>query len=295
MCPNNLFWEQKADVRTCILILKKTSQNNQNSRVRVMNRQYTLDQFYLKLRSRSFTNSSKKKFILNFSKDNHEWLIGVPRECINLFKNKRLGDLYSCITGISTGNDSKYLSGKYNKYYTHAFYKNPGSKKFICEPNHYLITDYLLIEKRVKNFIVRNKSFIGKEGITCSSMGVVFSACYLPAHSTFGVNPNIFPDSESLYWLLAYLNSDLVTFLIRSVLIRSNMITSGYVSRLPILNFDDDMKCELTNLSISAMKNVVNIPKFITRINTIVFSAANLSEPTIAYIKAFTAELTKNV
>ena len=63
-----------------------------------------------KIKQKSFESEVKNNFILDFKKDNREWLIGVPNECIQLFKNKRLGDLFPCVTGISTGNDSKYLS-----------------------------------------------------------------------------------------------------------------------------------------------------------------------------------------
>ncbi len=295
LCPNNLFWKQKADVRTCILILKKTTKNKDNYKIDTLSREISLDSFYLKLKQKSFESEVKNNFILDFKKDNREWLIDVPKECIQLFKNKRLGDLFPCVTGISTGNDSKYLSKTCSKEYCHPFYKNPGSQKFKCEPNNFLITDYLNIDKKVKNFMVRNKQFIGKEGITCSSMGVAFSACYLPPNSTFGVNPNIFPDQQSIYWLLSYLNSELVTFLIRSSLIRTNMITSGYLARLPIIFFEQSIKDQLTELAKTLIKNDKKSNKEIAKINQLVFNSANLSNQTIEHIIAFNKNLVRKV
>ena len=143
--------------------------------------------------------------------------------------------------------------------------------------------------------MVRNKQFIGKEGITCSSMGVAFSACYLPPNSTFGVNPNIFPDQQSIYWLLSYLNSELVTFLIRSSLIRTNMITSGYLARLPIIFFEQSIKDQLTELAKTLLKKDNKKNKEITKINQLVFNSANLSNQTIDHIIAFNKNLVRKV
>ena len=84
------------------------------------------------------------------------------------------------------------------------------------------------------NFIIRNRQYIGLPGIACSSMGVSFGAAILPGNSAFGVNANIFPEEEDRWWLLAYLNSSLCNYLVRGVLLRSNMITAGYVARIPV-------------------------------------------------------------
>jgi hypothetical protein len=82
--------------------------------------------------------------------------------------------------------------------------------------------------------MVRNRDRIGEAGITCSSMGVAFSACRLPPAATCGVNANILAAEQHAWWLMAYLNSRLVTYLVRGVLLRGNMITSGYVARIPL-------------------------------------------------------------
>ena len=63
--------------------------------------------------------------------------------------------------------------------------------------------------------MVRNKSLIGKSGIACSSMGLPFSAVYLPPKAVMGVNPTIYLPEEDIYWMLSFLNSSLVTYLVR--------------------------------------------------------------------------------
>ena len=96
--------------------------------------------------------------------------------------------------------------------------------------------------------MVRNKNHIGQKGITCSSMGVKFSACELPEGSAFGVNPNIFPPVNDIGWLCCYLNSSLVQYLLRGVIVRSNMVTSGYVCRIPLVGLPENVKDEMTNI-----------------------------------------------
>ena len=54
--------------------------------------------------------------------------------------------------------------------------------------------------------------------------------------------------------MLSYLNSHLITFLVRGVLIRSNMVTSGYISQLPVISFSDNEKAELSVIA----KNVID-------------------------------------
>ena len=71
-----------------------------------------------------------------------------------------------------------------------------------------MVSKFLDISKVIPNFIVRNKNYLFKEGISCSSMGVAFGAAILPKDATFGVNANIIVDESEKWWLLAYLNPD---------------------------------------------------------------------------------------
>jgi adenine-specific DNA-methyltransferase len=51
------------------------------------------------------------------------------------------------------------------------------------------------------------------------------------------VNANIFPDKqEDLYYFLGLLNSQLIKYMLRKLLNRTNMITAGYIKKLPYIN-----------------------------------------------------------
>ena len=112
--------------------------------------------------------------------DNNEFMINVPNEVKELFEQERISSLFKCVTGISTGNDKEYIRKEKEEGFSVPFYKNPGSNKFYCKENGFIIDEFLTEKNKVKSFMVRNTSLIFKEGITCSSMGVEFSACYLP-------------------------------------------------------------------------------------------------------------------
>ncbi|MPM14997.1 hypothetical protein SDC9_61362 [bioreactor metagenome] len=160
----------------------------------------------------------------------------------------------------------------------------------------YIHKDFINISKEVSNFIVRNKELLYKPGVICSSMGVQFTACKLPKNSTFGVNTCIICDDKDIFWILAYLNSTLVTYLVRGVLNRSNMITSGYVSRIPLLNFDNVTKEKLNNLG-NKVYNMAeqreDMNEILIEIDNIINGTSKLSKETISYINKFKSNLIK--
>jgi len=296
LCPTNLFWDQKADVRTVIMILQK-GKSYQNQ-VKSLNRTKNKEEFRSKILQKDFIESPLEN-IINASSDNQfEFVIDIPAEIQSLFSNPRIGELYKCITGISTGADAKYLSKENKEGFNVPFYKNPGSRKFFCEADGFLTNDYLIYDKEIKNFMVRNKAFMLKEGITCSSMGLPFSACYLPAGATFGVNANIFCDKKDIWWLIAYLNSSLITYIVRGILIRSNMITSGYVSKIPVIQFSSTIKNILSQIAKNAYDDKVqpkDCNKYINDIDNILFKELNFEQPIIDEIKHFTQNLQSRV
>lgn len=297
LCPTDLFWEQKADVRTCILILQKGTKFQGD--VKTLNRPADISSFKNSLIRKNFETHSLKDIRLLNNVDYNEFLIGCPKSVKELFLYKRLGKVFNCITGISTGNDSAYLTKTRDENHQIPFYKNPGMRRFYTEPDGFLINNYLEISKDVSNFIVRNKSLILREGITCSSMGVAFSACYLPPQSTFGVNANILCDKrEDIWWLISYLNSSLVTYIVRGCLIRSNMITSGYVSRIPIPQFASNIKNDLATISKIAYKKQVGkheTKEYLEKIDEIIFSALGFLEDDIKKISNFVSNLLRSV
>ncbi|WP_300381185.1 N-6 DNA methylase [Clostridium sp.] len=296
MCPNDTFHKEGADVRTSILILQKGVRFQ--SKVVVNNR--SKDAIELKkifdLKSGSRNKCFLEDIILNNKEDNKEFLIGCPKQVKALFNNERLGNRYKCISGISTGNDKLYLSKEKVYPYTIDFYKNPGKDKFYTNKRLFINEDFLSISKDVTNFIVRNKDLLFKSGIICSSMGVEFSAAKLEENSTFGVNSAVICSDEESYFLLSYLNSTLVTYLVRGVLNRSNMITSGYISRIPIIKFNKDQKerlIALGKLGYKRSKNNEDIKEVLIEIDKIINNFINLKEENIKYINNFRNNLVK--
>ena len=106
-----------------------------------------------------------------------------------------------------------------------------------------------------------------------------------------------FLPKENIYWMLAYLNSSLVTYLVRGVLIRSNMVTSGYVSQIPVPNFDMETKNQLGIVAKGLVENKIRdgIDEKINWINNIIFSSLGISEQTREMILNFSNTLTKSV
>lgn len=295
MCPNDLFHEQAADVRTSIVILQKGKRANED--VFIRNRPFSTKLFAEQLAEQLTQFKIGKgatfplhEMILTGSKDNNEFMIECPLDIRKLFANERLGERFTCVTGISTGNDRLYISKEKTDVYSVPFYKNPGTNRFYTNNFLYLHRDFLTFDQEVSNFNVRNKALLYEPGISCSSMGVQFTACRLPENATYGVNANIICSDEDAWWLLAYLNSELVAYLVRSVLNRSNMITSGYVARIPLLLLKKTVKARLHKLAREAYeyaKSGVSYSEPLATINEIIFKEAPLSESTIEVIKQF--------
>ena len=232
LCPVDLFRKQGADVRTSILILQKGPQGT--NRIEVAGRPESSAYFERTLRTNAFQTYAPDEVFLSSPKDRSEFVVEVPEAVRALFNAPRLGERFPCLTGISTGDDRAHLSPVRRKGFTVPFYKNPGKRRFFTLTDAYLRDDYREVAENRANFIIRNRQYIGVPGIACSSMGVSFGAAILPGNSAFGVNANIFPKEEDRWWLLAFLNSSLCNYLVRGVLLRSNMITAGYVARIPV-------------------------------------------------------------
>lgn len=293
LCPTDLFRDQKADVRTAILILQKGKQFQR--KVKISNRPRNAQHLEEILENKYFKSVELESILLSKKKSSNQFIIDVDDQILRLFEEPRVGNLFECITGISTGNDKKYLSKEKKDGFTVPFYKNPGSRKFKTTPDAYLIDHYLEEDKIVKDFMVRNKRLLGKKGITCSSMGLPFSACYLPENSTYGVNPNIILPESDLFWMLAYLNSSLVTYLVRGVLIRSNMVTSGYISQLPVITFTSEEKKELEIISKDVIQDGLSTTEAVERIDRIVFEAAKLDQAVSSKAQEFATNLSQKV
>ena len=295
LCPVDLFHGQHADVRTCILILIKGTPERAYP-VTILNRTESTQKFAQALASRDFKKEKISKLVLRSNQDRQEFVVGCLKGVRKLFRFPRLGQLFRCVTGISTGNDSKYLNKTSDSYYTIPFYKNPGTRRFCMDPDAYLPKDFLTIAKNIRSFQIRNKDLLFKPGIACSSMGIPFGACALPSGATYGVNANIFCDEEDRWWLLSYLNSSLVTYLVRGVLLRTNMITSGYVSRIPILPISEAGKERLSLIAKQAVERKIqkaDYIKVIADIDEVVFSESTLSAKEVRLVQEFRENIAK--
>jgi hypothetical protein len=292
LCPTDLFKAQKADVRTCIIILRKECTQG---RVEVLNRAKTEAEFRNALADSSFERLPLSDILLNSSYDGNEFIIGCPSEIRDIFSCKRIGSEFKCVTGISTGNDKKFLSKTATSEHSVPFYKNPAGRRFFCQPDAYLPNNFLEIDKQEKTFMVRNKSLLMRAGVTCSSMGVAFGACRLPENATYGVNANIICDDADAWWILGYLNSYLVSYLVRGVMLRTNMITSGYVSRIPLVKLSVCAKERIGHISKRAYstKNSYGHEEAIEEINSIVYDEANISLDIQLMLEVFAREMLK--
>ncbi len=294
LCPTDLFLSQGADVRTCVIVLQKGKSHQK--KVRVLNRQADSTALENSLGD-ELKQCDLKNVVLGGESDRLEFTVGVPSEIRSLFSLPRLSSRFRCVTGISTGNDKRFLSKEKRPGFSLPFYKNPGSRKFFAAPNCYLADDFREHSRTVPNFMVRNQDVLFSQGITCSSMGVPFSACYLPANSTFGVNANIILDEQDTWWMLGYLNSSLVTYLVRGVLIRTNMVTSGYVSRLPVPEFSKSVRDNLASIAREAFRATPSpaaVESYVTRCDRIIARTIGFSAEISEGLKSFKQNLTKS-
>lgn len=294
LCPTNLFKDQGADVRTCLLILEKKKQPT--SVVRISNRPATSREFKNVLIAGDFQTCDLSDLLLEDERDNSEFAIGVPTEVKKFFSGRRLSEIAPCLTGISTGNDRKYLQSIRSPEFNVPFYKNPASRRFFAEPDGYLCSNYEYVAHEVKNFMIRNKSLMFKGGIACSSMGVKFGATLRPENTACGVNPNVIIEDDRKWWLLSYLNSNLCLYLTRGIIIRGNMITAGYASRIPVPDMSRNCLMKLAELAkegfaLAQAGNSVSGVR--TDINAAIHSELGLSESTLQLLKEFESNPTR--
>ncbi|MFD1019932.1 HsdM family class I SAM-dependent methyltransferase [Thalassobacillus hwangdonensis] len=297
LAPRKLFHRTKADVRSAILVLTK---KEPSSPAKLVDR--LRNENYADVSENKVQYLDQNKF---FDLPRYNFAINVPEELFRLFSpsTKRLEHVVDGGAGISTGNDKLFLRQlselpKDERSDWIPFYKSGGLKDgWFYQPTVYIHKDWEKQAEEHKNFLVRNKQFYYREGITCSSMGVPFSAAYLPKGALFGVNTNLFVDGEEkLYYILGYLNSNLAKYLLRKILNRTNMVTTGYVKQLPYLEGDAGKKSEVANLA----RNIVQSKKeniffdsapLEKQINQHIYAIYGVSEEAQASIEEFCGDM----
>ncbi|KHE68039.1 TaqI-like C-terminal specificity domain-containing protein, partial [Halobacillus sp. BBL2006] len=234
---------------------------------------------------------------------NQNFAINVPVEILSLFHPTytTLGDVVKIGTGISTGNDRYFLraaSEVADKDEWIPFYKNGGVKDaWYYPPKYYIHEDWPLQKEKHSTFTTRNPSYFYREGITCSSMGVEFSAAYLPRGSLFGVNANLFPDKqEDLYYFLGLLNSQLVKYVLRKLLNRTNMITAGYIKKLPYIDPSPENKKVVIEYSRQFVKEKMSNSCFYSleekhELDRIIYDIYGISHKTRMHVEDFCNDL----
>jgi len=252
LAPWKLFHGRAADVRTCIITGTKKedlecmfevmpSQNH----VRLVDRVNDEDEY---------DNPPKVEVISQHEIEeypNQSFLIGVPQRIRALYLRppNRLVDVVEGGTGISTGNDKKFLRRSVEVAGDPAwvpYYKNGARQPYWYQPEYSIERDYAQNNKSNKTYMIRNEKFFFREGITCSSVGVRFSAAYLPPECLFGVNANFFfADRVSLFYTLGLLNTKLAWYFARRVLIRTNNISANYLRLFPYIEPSQGVKKQI--------------------------------------------------
>lgn len=290
LCPEAVFRKEGANISPCILILQKGKRFQQH--IKILNRVKDRKSFEIALSTDALTEINLSDITVNVGEQTIFSLNCFPEIRNIILSNPRLGSIYKCCGGVSTGNDKSYTSQKKIKGYSLKFYQNPTNQRFFAKPNSFLCDDFIERHKKVSNFIIRNKETYERPGIACTSIGKRFSAVYLPANAVHGVNAGIFPPEEDIPWLLAYLNSSLVTYILKSILARGIMTTIGSVAAIPLISFSGAEKIDLAEIFEKIKKRKISEKKALKIIDNIIFDNLALSDEARLKIHTFCSDLT---
>jgi hypothetical protein len=266
LAPTELFHPSGADVRTAILTLRKmppalfSSKHGYNN-IRLVDRVSSEEYYYNPTRVQTVEQLEFRRMPA------YRFFVGVPLPLIRLVQNAscKFGDVAKGVTGISTGNDKKYLRPRSEVKDDPAwvpFYKSGKRRPYFYQTDDFIERDYQKNEGD-PNFIVRNQQYFFREGITCSSVGRRFSAAYMPPGCLFGVNANFFfNNKEDLFYSLGYLNSKLCQYLARKVLHRSNIVATSFLKELPYKHPPKEIKARVAKLSALIVEKLMRDPNY---------------------------------
>jgi len=301
LAPRKLFHASKADVRTAILTIQRRNNTNNSKEYTNIDKKHIMrlvdrlsdENEYSKAISQKIPQSEFRKM------PDLKFFIGIPRSIYEIVQHTKLrfGDIAKGGTGISTGNDKQYLQPAKNVSNDPnwvGFYKSGKKNAFFYQTPYYIEKDY---EKNMrdnpKNFLVRNSNFYFQEGLTCSSVGRRFSAAYMPSGNLFGVNANFFfNDSNDLFYYLGFLNSNLTKYILRKVLIRTNIVATSFIREIPIIEPSENQKNEIIGVVkkiVSSLMDNLNysFTEDTKRIDEIIFEVYNIPNQDIDEIMDF--------
>ncbi|MFW9905732.1 MAG: Eco57I restriction-modification methylase domain-containing protein [Candidatus Thorarchaeota archaeon] len=292
LAPWRLFHKTKADVRTAIITLKKrklTDSNNtgedKKHKMRLIDRLANEEEYNRPPKIQNVPQIEYRRM------PDQKFFVGVPMAIIRMVQDPpmRFGDIAQGGTGISTGNDYKYLRRaqevELNSKTWVGFYKSGQRSPYYYKTPYFIERNYQKnAEADPKNFLVRNEQFYFKEGITCSSIGRKFSAAYMPPGNLFGVNANFFFDNkEDLFYSLGFLNSKLVQYLARKVINRSNIIATSFIKEIPFIKPSIEQKRKVVAIVKNIVTTLLNNPKYnynpeSEKIDEIIFELYGISD-----------------
>ncbi|MFX1285975.1 MAG: Eco57I restriction-modification methylase domain-containing protein [Promethearchaeota archaeon] len=307
LAPRRLFHRSDADVRTAIIILeKKHTSSFWESKQHLEDQKHQMRLIDRLMDEKEYEKPPNIQFVpqIEYRKmPDLKFFVGVPKTIIRLVQNPptRFGVITKGGTGISTGNDGRYLrlaEEVQNDPAWVGFYKSGQRTPYFYETPYFIERDYQKNAKNdPKNFLVRNEQFYFREGITCSSIGRKFSAAYMPPGNLFGVNANFFFDhDEDLFYSLGYLNSKLVQYLARKVIHRSNIIATSFIKELPFIFPSIDQKAEIVTIVKDIVSSLMKNPDYdfsrkVERVDELIFNLYRISEKIKEEISVFCSNI----
>ncbi|MFX0171737.1 MAG: Eco57I restriction-modification methylase domain-containing protein [Candidatus Hodarchaeota archaeon] len=287
LAPRRLFHQSKADVRTAIVTLQKIKLSTyleNNHKMRLIDRLMTEEEYEKPPRVQMIPQIDFRKM------PDLKFFVGIPRSIIKFIQNSNIkfGDFAKGGTGISTGDDKKYLRQARevkNDPKWVGFYKSGQRTPYYYQTPFYIEKDYQKnASNDPKNFLVRNKQFFFKEGITCSSVGRKFSAAYMPPGNLFGINANFFfKDKNDLFFALGFLNCKITQYFARKVVNRSNIVATSFIKEIPFIIPSVKQKEKVVKLVKTMVTSLMQDPnsKFSSvqnQIDEIFFKIYNINE-----------------
>ncbi|WP_371804779.1 Eco57I restriction-modification methylase domain-containing protein [Candidatus Lokiarchaeum ossiferum] len=266
LAPSSLFKTGKADVRTVIIIFQKCS-GPQNYSERFNSEMHLVDRLISEMQ---YNLPPKEQFIPQrkyHEMPDHKFFVGMPEKIFNLISKckTRFGDISEGGTGISTGNDKQFLkkAESIDDPNWVPFYKSGKRIPFFYKSRFKINKNIDQSKAEGKDFLIRNRKFLFREGITCSSIGRKFSASYMPPNCLFGVNANFFfQTEEDLYFYLGILNSKVFEYIGRKFLNRSNILATSFIREFPIVEFSSKKKQDIARRVHIIVENLQKDPNY---------------------------------
>ena len=213
-------------------------------------------------KERMFLNSEELKILYtNVSQNSFESIPGYPigywlsETIVSLFSNDTISEIAEAKKGLSTGSNEKFLrlwnevSSRDSIYdatsYTRPYKWYPINKGGTYR-KWYGNNEYVILwdndGNAIKNFsgsVIRNPGYYFRESLTWSMLSSAsFSIRYSPQGKLFeGAGPSLFAGEGDLYMVLAYLNTKISNYIIRSLNPTLN-ININDVLNLPYIRCD---------------------------------------------------------